>query len=220
LIYTFISLFSSFTPTTFIFTVSWAPHAFAFPFASGSGTCILIKFCSLKHIAAQPKTTSKPAHAAPMIKKPSSQSRSTEEEVEFLEDDDDNQMDFDMAALNLGEKKPKTAKPKKVSSIASTPASSQPSSPKASPLAKIPASKRVDVEAEYAKRSSEKAKLNMVVIGHVDAGKSTLMGHFLYALGQVSDKTIKKYEREAQKIGKSSFAYAWVLDETGEERSR
>ncbi|KAM3581643.1 hypothetical protein VKS41_005807 [Umbelopsis sp. WA50703] len=129
-------------------------------------------------------------------------------------------MDFDMAALNLGEKKPKNAKPKKVSSIASTPASSQPSSPKASPLAKIPASKRVDVEAEYAKRSSEKAKLNMVVIGHVDAGKSTLMGHFLYALGQVSDKTIKKYEREAQKIGKSSFAYAWVLDETGEERSR
>jgi elongation factor 1 alpha-like protein len=56
--------------------------------------------------------------------------------------------------------------------------------------------------------------------GHVDAGKSTLMGHFLYALGQVSEKTIKKYEREAQKIGKSSFAYAWVLDETGEERSR
>lgn len=46
------------------------------------------------------------------------------------------------------------------------------------------------------------------------------MGHFLYALGQVSEKTIKKYEREAQKIGKSSFAYAWVLDETGEERSR
>lgn len=56
--------------------------------------------------------------------------------------------------------------------------------------------------------------------GHVDAGKSTLMGHFLQDLGQVSEKTIKKYEREARKIGKSSFAYAWVLDETGEERSR
>jgi elongation factor 1 alpha-like protein len=59
-----------------------------------------------------------------------------------------------------------------------------------------------------------------VLQGHVDAGKSTLMGHFLYALGQVSEKTIRKYEREAQKIGKSFFAYAWFLDETGEERSR
>ena len=46
------------------------------------------------------------------------------------------------------------------------------------------------------------------------------MGHLLYLLGEVSDKTIKKYEREAEKIGKSSFRYAWVLDETDEERSR
>ena len=97
----------------------------------------------------------------------SGQAKATDEDVEFLEDDDDNQMDFDMAALNLGEKKPKivVAKAKKVSSIASTPVSSQPPSPKSSPLAKIPAAKRVDVEAEYAKRTSDKAKLNMVVIG-------------------------------------------------------
>lgn len=190
------------------------------PFTHADGLMYTNKSVFLQRIATQPKPTNKSAQTAPMTKKPSSQAKSIDEDVEFLEDDDDNQMDFDMAALNLGEKKAKAAKPKKVSSMASTPANSQPSSPKASPLAKIPTSKRVDVEAEYAKRSSEKAKLNMVVIGHVDAGKSTLMGHFLYALGQVSDKTIKKYEREAQKIGKSSFAYAWVLDETGEERSR
>ncbi|CAO3693728.1 unnamed protein product [Umbelopsis ramanniana] len=180
--------------------------------------------------ASQTKSASKAAQPTAMSKQPSQQHakvtsgqpKATDEDIEFLEDDDDNQMDFDMAALNFGEKKPKivVAKAKKVSSIASTPVSSQPPSPKSSPLAKIPAAKRVDVEAEYAKRTSDKAKLNMVVIGHVDAGKSTLMGHFLYALGQVSEKTIRKYEREAQKIGKSSFAYAWVLDETGEERSR
>ncbi len=46
------------------------------------------------------------------------------------------------------------------------------------------------------------------------------MGHLLYLLGEVNEKTMKKYERESLKIGKSSFAYAWVLDETGEERSR
>jgi elongation factor 1 alpha-like protein len=88
------------------------------------------------------------------------------------------------------------------------------------PLAKIPASKRVNVAEEYQKRSGEKPKLNLVVIGHVDAGKSTLMGHFLYDLGQVNERTMRKFERESQKIGKGSFAYAWVLDETGEERDR
>ena len=46
------------------------------------------------------------------------------------------------------------------------------------------------------------------------------MGHLLYLLGEVNEKTMKKYERDSSKIGKSSFAYAWILDETGEERSR
>jgi elongation factor 1 alpha-like protein len=58
----------------------------------------------------------------------------------------------------------------------------------------------------------------MVVIGHVDAGKSTLMGHLLYRLGQVTKKIMHKYEQESKKLGKQSFVYAWILDETGEER--
>lgn len=29
-----------------------------------------------------------------------------------------------------------------------------------------------------------------------------------------------KYEQESRKLGKQSFMYAWVLDETGEERNR
>lgn len=56
--------------------------------------------------------------------------------------------------------------------------------------------------------------------GHVDAGKSTLMGHLLYLLGNVNKRTMHKYEQESKKAGKASFAYAWVLDETGEERDR
>lgn len=63
-----------------------------------------------------------------------------------------------------------------------------------------------------------KPLLNMVVVGHVDAGKSTLMGHLLYRLGQVSSKQMQKFEQESKKLGKQSFMYAWVLDETGEER--
>ncbi|CAG4921579.1 unnamed protein product [Colias eurytheme] len=69
-------------------------------------------------------------------------------------------------------------------------------------------------------RGSDKEHLYIVVIGHVDAGKSTLMGHLLCELGEVSQRTLHKYEQESKKIGKQSFMYAWVLDETGEERVR
>lgn len=54
----------------------------------------------------------------------------------------------------------------------------------------------------------------------MDAGKSTLMGNLLFQLGYVSNKLLSKYQWESQKLGKSSFAYAWVLDQTVEERTR
>jgi elongation factor 1 alpha-like protein len=69
-------------------------------------------------------------------------------------------------------------------------------------------------------RGSEKEQLHLVVVGHVDAGKSTMMGHLLYDLGNVPQRLMHKYEQESKKLGKQSFMYAWVLDETGEERTR
>jgi len=78
---------------------------------------------------------------------------------------------------------------------------------------------KVDVLTQYQQeRGQSKEQLHMVVIGHVDAGKSTLMGRLLYSLGQVNKKTMHKYEQESKKLGKQSFVYAWILDETGEER--
>lgn len=80
---------------------------------------------------------------------------------------------------------------------------------------------KVDANALYVnERGSDKDHLYIVVIGHVDAGKSTLMGRLLCEMGEVSQKTLHKYEQESKKIGKQSFMYAWVLDETGEERVR
>lgn len=79
---------------------------------------------------------------------------------------------------------------------------------------------QIDVRVELEKRQGGKQLLNLVVVGHVDAGKSTLMGHMLYLLGNVNRRTMHKYEQESKKAGKASFAYAWVLDETGEERER
>ena len=81
---------------------------------------------------------------------------------------------------------------------------------------------KVDAKEEYDKIHSgaKKDLINLVVVGHVDSGKSTLMGHVLVKLGQVSSRVMHKYEQEARKVGKQSFAYAWVLDETSEERNR
>ncbi|CAD6568372.1 MAG: Hsp70 suppressor, GTPase facilitates ribosomal subunit dissociation [Alectoria sarmentosa] len=79
--------------------------------------------------------------------------------------------------------------------------------------------KNLDVVAEF-ERSKPKNAANFVVIGHVDAGKSTLMGRLLYDLKVVDQRTLDKYRKEAERIGKASFALAWVLDQGTEERSR
>lgn len=89
--------------------------------------------------------------------------------------------------------------------------------------AKLPKTREIvrNVKEMYDKeRGADKQHLHMVVIGHVDAGKSTLMGHLLFDVGNVPQRLMHKYEQESKKLGKQSFMYAWVLDETGEERSR
>ncbi|XP_024946830.1 HBS1-like protein isoform X2 [Cephus cinctus] len=80
---------------------------------------------------------------------------------------------------------------------------------------------KIDAMTAYRKkRGDAKEQLHLVVVGHVDAGKSTLLGRLLCDLDQVPARLIHKYQQESKKIGKQSFAYAWVLDETGEERER
>ena len=63
-------------------------------------------------------------------------------------------------------------------------------------------------------------QLNMVVIGHVDAGKSTLMGRLLLLAGEVDERTMQRYERESKQANKASFRFAWVLDQSEDERAR
>jgi len=66
----------------------------------------------------------------------------------------------------------------------------------------------------------EKQHINLVVIGHVDSGKSTSTGHLIYKCGGIDKRTIEKYEKEAEEMGKGSFKYAWVLDKLKAERER
>merc|ERR1711942_177213 len=66
----------------------------------------------------------------------------------------------------------------------------------------------------------EKVHINIVVIGHVDSGKSTTTGHLIYKCGGIDKRTIEKFEKEAQESGKGSFKYAWVMDKLKSERER
>jgi len=65
-----------------------------------------------------------------------------------------------------------------------------------------------------------KKNVSLVVIGHVDAGKSTTTGHLIYKCGGIDKRTIEKFEKDAAEMGKSSFKYAWVLDKLKAERER
>jgi elongation factor 1-alpha len=69
--------------------------------------------------------------------------------------------------------------------------------------------------------SEKKPHLNLIVVGHVDHGKSTLTGHLLYLSGAVTEKVIQDYEKEATKTGVGdTFKFAFVLDRLKEERER
>lgn len=68
--------------------------------------------------------------------------------------------------------------------------------------------------------AAEKPHLNLAVIGHIDHGKSTLVGRLMYEAGAVPAHVIEKYKAEAKEKGKESFAFAWVMDSLKEERER
>ncbi|PNT66458.1 hypothetical protein BRADI_3g12030v3 [Brachypodium distachyon] len=76
---------------------------------------------------------------------------------------------------------------------------------------------RVQIEAEERNR---KRHLNVVFIGHVDAGKSTAGGQILFLSGQVDDRTIQKYEKEAKDKSRESWYMAYIMDTNEEERAK
>ncbi|MFP4116611.1 MAG: translation elongation factor EF-1 subunit alpha [Candidatus Aenigmatarchaeota archaeon] len=67
---------------------------------------------------------------------------------------------------------------------------------------------------------ADKPHLNLVTIGHVDHGKSTLVGHLLYDTGNLPDKEYKKLEEAAEEAGKETFGFAFAMDSLKEERER
>ncbi len=68
--------------------------------------------------------------------------------------------------------------------------------------------------------AKEKPNMNVVIVGHVDAGKSTTVGRLLFDSGAVSEQEMAKLKEEAIKHGKSGFEFAYVMDEIRESRER
>ncbi|KAI9001409.1 eukaryotic polypeptide chain release factor 3 [Trametes punicea] len=153
-------------------------------------------------------------------------------------------------SLNIGGSKPSSAPSTNAPSPAPAPAASKSipsdaSSPKtfskASPVpSNAPPSKSLTLEraktdtaavAQDVKNAADeevlndlyghtKEHLNVVFIGHVDAGKSTMGGNILYLCGMVDKRTMEKYEREAKEAGRDSWYLSWALDSTPQERAK
>ena len=77
-----------------------------------------------------------------------------------------------------------------------------------------------DVDDETLKEIYGKEHVNIIFIGHVDAGKSTLGGSILYATGMVDERTMEKNKKEAKEMGRETWYLSWALDLTKEERSK
>ncbi|CAL9727749.1 elongation factor 1 alpha-like protein [Monosporozyma unispora] len=150
-------------------------------------------------ISAAPTPTPSPTPASLNKTKKSVPSKSTKDDIDILSDDEDEE-DASSRHWVKEEVEEKIIKAYK--------RAAQPTKPR-NP---IDVKQYIDTQA--------KPHLNFVVLGHVDAGKSTLMGRLLYDIGAVDKNKIRKLKKESEQIGKGSFHLAWVMDQTTEERER
>lgn len=83
-----------------------------------------------------------------------------------------------------------------------------------------PTKKEEEPPAEAEKEGDPREHFNLVFIGHVDAGKSTLSGNILYITDNVDKRTIERYEREAKERNRESWFLAYIMDTNEEERAK
>ncbi|KAH9853652.1 eukaryotic polypeptide chain release factor 3, partial [Lenzites betulinus] len=144
-------------------------------------------------------------------------------------------------SLNIGGPKPAPPPPAPAVQKTSAPAATKPTAPATSSV-KAPSAPAKSFTLERAKTDTTavaldvkaaadeetlkdlfghtKQHLNIVFIGHVDAGKSTMGGNILYLSGMVDKRTMEKYEREAKEAGRDSWYLSWALDSTPQERAK
>ncbi|KAG5646619.1 translation termination factor GTPase eRF3 [Asterophora parasitica] len=153
-------------------------------------------------------------------------------------------------SLNIGGSKPTPAPTPEPKPVAPKPAAAPTPTPAAAPAAPTPTTSKSSTPAPASKTfSTQKAKtdanaiaqelktladqavlddlygdvkehLNIVFIGHVDAGKSTMGGNLLFITGMVDKRTMEKLEKDAKAAGRESWYLSWALDSTPQERNQ
>merc|ERR1711874_151862 len=78
---------------------------------------------------------------------------------------------------------------------------------------------KIKPKAEEA-TTTEKEHVNVVFIGHVDAGKSTIGGQMMYLTGMVDKRSLEKYEREAKEKNRETWYLSWCMDTNLEKRDK
>lgn len=68
-----------------------------------------------------------------------------------------------------------------------------------------------DVDEDTLKDMYGKEHVNIIFIGHVDAGKSTLGGAILVVTGMVDQRTLDKYKKEAKDMVRAFYRQITVL---------
>eukprot|EP00794_Sanderia_malayensis_P008984 gene8984-9944_t len=89
-----------------------------------------------------------------------------------------------------------------------------------SPVEVIPTKPSKKVPEDASEFVDMREHVNVIFIGHVDAGKSTIGGHLLFLTGQVDKRTLEKYEREAKEKNRETWYLSWALDTNLEERDK
>ncbi|KIX05657.1 uncharacterized protein Z518_03629 [Rhinocladiella mackenziei CBS 650.93] len=84
----------------------------------------------------------------------------------------------------------------------------------------VAAAQTADVDQSVLEKMYGKEHVNIIFIGHVDAGKSTLGGQVLIQTGMVDERTLEKYKRDAKDAGRETWHISWILDLNKEERAK
>lgn len=75
-------------------------------------------------------------------------------------------------------------------------------------------------EPSAAEAMASKENVNIVFVGHVDSGKSTIGGQILVSTGMVDKRTLEKYEKESRELNRESWYLSWALDTNQDERAK
>jgi peptide chain release factor subunit 3 len=151
----------------------------------------------------------------PEVEKVLTESSDDKMDVEEAEEDDwENQQQQEKLTqqvqdMNIGDEEKASG-----TSVQSSP------SPSTEKKAASPKEEEEGGEEEEVKEGDPREHLNLVFIGHVDAGKSTLSGNILYLTDNVDKRTIEKYEQEAKERNRESWFLAFIMDTNEEERAK